>query len=225
MDSSNCSWRDPEILGREAHAAPPPLLGVDPPCPPPTPPKTKTCQVSRRSVVVRAETEFDSEKIIKDLSEKVRLNPSCRPRSRACGHARMRAPCPPPPHAPLPSLNPQWDKVENKTGVVIYGAGAVVALWLSSTVIGAINAVPLVRPRPHAGCMRLHAAVARMQTHACKGFRLAASLAHTINLIAPHPPRRLPQLPKLMELVGLGYTAWFVYRYLLFKDSREELVK
>lgn len=22
-----------------------------------------------------------------------------------------------------------------------------------------------------------------------------------------------------------GYTAWFVYRYLLFKDSREELVK
>lgn len=25
------------------------------------------------------------------------------------------------------------------------------------------------------------------------------------------------QLPKFMELVGLGYTAWFVYRYLLFK--------
>lgn len=25
------------------------------------------------------------------------------------------------------------------------------------------------------------------------------------------------QLPKLLELVGLGYTAWFVYRYLLFK--------
>ena len=26
-----------------------------------------------------------------------------------------------------------------------------------------------------------------------------------------------------MELVGLGYTTWFVYRYLLFKDSRAEL--
>ena len=25
------------------------------------------------------------------------------------------------------------------------------------------------------------------------------------------------QLPKLLELVGLGYTAWFTYRYLLFK--------
>jgi hypothetical protein len=25
------------------------------------------------------------------------------------------------------------------------------------------------------------------------------------------------QLPKFMELIGLGYTGWFVYRYLLFK--------
>ncbi|KAF6263411.1 CAAD domains of cyanobacterial aminoacyl-tRNA synthetase-domain-containing protein [Scenedesmus sp. NREL 46B-D3] len=35
----------------------------------------------------------------------------------------------------------------------------------------------------------------------------------------------IPLLPKLMELVGLGYTSWFIYRYLLFKNSREELVK
>ena len=27
----------------------------------------------------------------------------------------------------------------------------------------------------------------------------------------------LGQLPKILELVGLGYTGWFVYRYLLFK--------
>lgn len=27
----------------------------------------------------------------------------------------------------------------------------------------------------------------------------------------------LYQLPKILELVGLGYTGWFVYRYLLFK--------
>jgi hypothetical protein len=33
------------------------------------------------------------------------------------------------------------------------------------------------------------------------------------------------QLPKLFELVGLGYSAWFTYRYLLFKSSREELVE
>lgn len=33
------------------------------------------------------------------------------------------------------------------------------------------------------------------------------------------------QLPKVFELVGLGYSAWFTYRYLLFKSSREELVE
>ncbi len=83
-------------------------------------------------------------------------------------------PSPPPPHHHRPPP-PQWDKVENKTGVVIYGAGAVVLLWLSSTIVGAINHVPLI--------------------------------------------------PKVFELVGLGYTAWFVYRYLLFKESRQELSK
>ena len=30
------------------------------------------------------------------------------------------------------------------------------------------------------------------------------------------------QLPKLLELVGLGYSAWFVYRYLLFKVSSQQ---
>ena len=34
----------------------------------------------------------------------------------------------------------------------------------------------------------------------------------------------VPLLPKILELVGLGYTGWFVYRYLLFKESRKELV-
>ena len=33
----------------------------------------------------------------------------------------------------------------------------------------------------------------------------------------------IPLLPKVMELVGLGYSAWFVYRYVLFKESRKEL--
>jgi len=72
-------------------------------------------------------------------------------------------------------LQEKWDKTENKSGVVLYGAGAIVLVWLSSALVSSINAVPL--------------------------------------------------LPKLMELVGLGYTAWFTYRYLLFKSSREELSK
>ncbi|KAB5569362.1 hypothetical protein DKX38_003155 [Salix brachista] len=70
-------------------------------------------------------------------------------------------------------LKKKWDAVENKSTVILYGGGAIVFVWLSSIVTGAINSVPL--------------------------------------------------LPKIMELVGLGYTGWFVYRYLLFKSSRKEL--
>lgn len=44
----------------------------------------------------------------------------------------------------LVAATPQWDKVENKTTVAIYAGGSVVALWLSSTIVGAVNAVPLV---------------------------------------------------------------------------------
>ncbi|KAK8481571.1 hypothetical protein V6N13_022019 [Hibiscus sabdariffa] len=73
----------------------------------------------------------------------------------------------------LTDLKEKWDKVENKSTVLLYGGGAIVAVWLSSILVGAINSVPL--------------------------------------------------LPKIMELVGLGYTGWFVYRYLLFKSSRKEL--
>ncbi|CAN6478805.1 unnamed protein product [Victoria cruziana] len=73
----------------------------------------------------------------------------------------------------LSDLKEKWDGLENKSAVFVYGGGAIVAVWLSSVVVGAINSVPL--------------------------------------------------LPKIMELVGLGYTGWFVYRYLLFKSSRKEL--
>lgn len=38
----------------------------------------------------------------------------------------------------------QWDKVENKTSVVVYGAGGIVVLWLASTIVGALNNIPLV---------------------------------------------------------------------------------
>merc|ERR1719231_1495163 len=68
------------------------------------------------------------------------------------------------------TLSEQWDKVENKGNALLIGGGGIFALWLTSTVVGAINSVPL--------------------------------------------------LPKLMELVGFGYSLWFVYKYLLFKEGR-----
>jgi len=38
----------------------------------------------------------------------------------------------------------QWDAVENKSTVLLYGGGGLVAVWLSSILVGAINSVPLV---------------------------------------------------------------------------------
>lgn len=34
---------------------------------------------------------------------------------------------------------------------------------------------------------------------------------------------RLPLLPGLFELIGIGYSGWFAYRYLVFKPDRESL--
>ncbi|XP_022895863.1 protein CURVATURE THYLAKOID 1A, chloroplastic-like [Olea europaea var. sylvestris] len=75
----------------------------------------------------------------------------------------------------LSDLKEKWDAVEKKSTVLLYGGGAIVATWLASNIVGAVNSVPL--------------------------------------------------LPKITELVGLGYTGWFVYRYLLFKSSRKELAE
>mmetsp|Transcript_36974 Transcript_36974/g.80550 ORF Transcript_36974/g.80550 Transcript_36974/m.80550 type:complete len:162 (-) Transcript_36974:269-754(-) len=74
----------------------------------------------------------------------------------------------------IKTLQEKWDATENKGSVFVYGGGAIVAIWFSSTIVGAVNSIPL--------------------------------------------------LPKLMELVGLGYSTWFVYRYLLFKSSRKDLI-
>ncbi|KAK8556719.1 hypothetical protein V6N13_064730 [Hibiscus sabdariffa] len=66
-------------------------------------------------------------------------------------------------------------KVENEDAysIILYGSGALVAVWLASALVGAIDSIPL--------------------------------------------------FPKLLEIVGLGYTFWFTSRYLIFKKSREEL--
>ncbi|KAF1873725.1 hypothetical protein Lal_00027763 [Lupinus albus] len=34
----------------------------------------------------------------------------------------------------------------------------------------------------------------------------------------------IPLFPKLLEVVGLGYTVWFTSRYLIFKKNRNELI-
>ncbi|KAJ9129208.1 hypothetical protein P3X46_033993 [Hevea brasiliensis] len=72
----------------------------------------------------------------------------------------------------LDNLDIKFDS-EYTYSILLYGGGALVALWLASAVVGAIDSIPL--------------------------------------------------FPKLMEVVGLGYTIWFTTRYFLFKKSRDEL--
>jgi len=71
--------------------------------------------------------------------------------ARAAAHSLT--PGLPPPLSPLASLSPtpaatdrspQWDNVENKTGFVLYSAGAFLAVWFSSTLVTALNAIPLL---------------------------------------------------------------------------------
>ncbi|XP_012081647.1 protein CURVATURE THYLAKOID 1D, chloroplastic isoform X2 [Jatropha curcas] len=73
----------------------------------------------------------------------------------------------------LANLNFKFDS-EDTYSILLYGGGAIVAVWLASAVVGAIDSIPL--------------------------------------------------FPKLLEVVGLGYTFWFTSRYLLFKKNRDELV-
>lgn len=39
----------------------------------------------------------------------------------------------------------QWDSIEDKSSVAVYTVGAITLLWFSSSLVGAINKVPLVR--------------------------------------------------------------------------------
>lgn len=47
------------------------------------------------------------------------------------------------------------------------------------------------------------------------GVKLTLALLAALN--------EIPLVQPTLELVGLGYTAWFVYRYVLKADNREEL--
>merc|ERR1711959_21205 len=38
----------------------------------------------------------------------------------------------------------RWEQVQNKTSVILYGVGAIVLIWLASTIIGAVDNIPLL---------------------------------------------------------------------------------
>ncbi|CAJ1951141.1 unnamed protein product [Sphenostylis stenocarpa] len=53
------------------------------------------------------------------------------------------------------------------------------------------------------------------------GFAAVAAFWASANLVAAID--KLPLFPTVFELIGIFYTVWFTYRYLIFKPDREEL--
>ncbi|KAK9098975.1 hypothetical protein Syun_026020 [Stephania yunnanensis] len=53
------------------------------------------------------------------------------------------------------------------------------------------------------------------------GFAAIVAFWASSNLVAAID--KLPLVPTGLELIGLLYSSWFIYRYLLFKPDREEL--
>ncbi|XP_042513790.1 protein CURVATURE THYLAKOID 1B, chloroplastic-like [Macadamia integrifolia] len=73
------------------------------------------------------------------------------------------------------SIQEAWDKLDDKYAVASLALAGLVALWVSTGMISAID--------------------------------------------------RLPLVPGVLELVGIGYTGWFAYRNLIFKPDREALIE
>ncbi|KAJ9539436.1 hypothetical protein OSB04_032169, partial [Centaurea solstitialis] len=131
------------------------------------------------------------------------------------------------PNELLTDLQEKWDALENKSTVIIYGGGGIVAIWLSSILIGAINSVPLL-PKimelvglGYTGWFVYRYLLFKWDALENKStviiYRGREIVAICLLSILIGAINSVPLLPKIMELVGLGYTRWFVYRYLLFK--------
>ncbi|KAL7617632.1 protein CURVATURE THYLAKOID 1C, chloroplastic [Lactuca sativa] len=55
------------------------------------------------------------------------------------------------------------------------------------------------------------------------GFASVVALWVSLNVVTAID--KLPVLPGVFELIGISFSTWFVYRYLLFKPDREELIQ
>ncbi|PIN13686.1 hypothetical protein CDL12_13683 [Handroanthus impetiginosus] len=53
------------------------------------------------------------------------------------------------------------------------------------------------------------------------GFAGVVAIWASINIVTAID--RIPILPSILELIGILFSSWFTYRYLLFKPDREEL--
>ena len=167
-----------------------------------------------------ADNEVDVDAIVKDIQAKVwegviggprRGRPTARARERGwLGRMGRRRPS----QAPAPMRTTDWAGARGARGLRSRGATpgargpAPRAVRLTDT-----QTLPLSSP---VGGRRRQTVRRPVRRRRCR-----PPLA---GLDRRRRGQRDPLVPKLLELVGLGYTAWFVYRYLLFKSSREELL-
>lgn len=49
--------------------------------------------------------------------------------------------------------------------------------------------------------------------------------ADFVNTLQDTAVDKLPLVPGVLELVGIGYTGWFAYKNLIFKPEREALIE
>lgn len=186
----------------------------------------------------------------KSTNARVTVLPPLRDRVFAASFALWRN-APHSPTQPNPKQ--QWDGVENKASVLLYLLGAAVLLWLSDKVVGAVEGLPVVsvmggRLMGGRWCVYV-CTLASGGDGGVGGWRLVVARAGqrqpdgrnrvgsnlcprssthhntTHHNATTHQQRdvKTSQIPKVLELVGLVYVSWFSYRYLLFRESREEL--
>ncbi|XVF74567.1 hypothetical protein PTKIN_Ptkin13bG0120100 [Pterospermum kingtungense] len=55
------------------------------------------------------------------------------------------------------------------------------------------------------------------------GFAAIVALWASTNVISAID--KLPLIPNVLEVIGILFSSWFIYRYLLFKPDREELIQ
>ncbi|GMP43978.1 hypothetical protein CsSME_00013128 [Camellia sinensis var. sinensis] len=53
----------------------------------------------------------------------------------------------------------------------------------------------------------------------------ATELSDIVKTVQEAAIDRLPLIPGILELVGIGYTGWFAYQNLIFKPDREALIQ
>ncbi|ESR57954.1 protein CURVATURE THYLAKOID 1B [Citrus sinensis] len=74
-------------------------------------------------------------------------------------------------------------------------------------------------------CRKMARNVMAMATGEAPAEVAATELPEIVKTVQEAAIDRLPLVPGVLELVGIGYTGWFAYKNLVFKPDREALIQ